>query len=320
MEILPSNDDAKVQSVLEALKMPGDDVYAVSVSNAGIETYIPEKVSIRQLFKQYLDLNRAPTHGILRAFLTCANEEGTAVISEVLDRVSEADFERFVQGRDISGIIVQLAAYGVPALDVLVSSLPHVVPERFAISSPSTEQNTSPEIMVQDGTFCADFLAREATKKVPIKLGMMPVMIPRDAPIILAASGVGFSAIKPLLQLRDSECAMAMVLFECPNKEVHAPIISFLEDFKQKDLVDDVFIMPDDEGKPLVERLRDYSARLWEYWQDPRTQLFCAARGEETLAEALRVVLLEASIGEARMPKAQAELFCQVHPCVAYML
>jgi sulfite reductase alpha subunit-like flavoprotein len=319
LEILPNNEDSKVSAVLEALKFPPDDVFTVTVANTAIEHYIPTKVSVQQLFKQYIDLGRHPTHALLRAFLTSANDEGSTIIGDVLDRASEADFEHFVQGRDTGAMLVQLAQYGVPALDTLLSSLPHIVPERFAISCTSNDQNTHPEFLVQDGTFCAEFLAREGTKKVPIRIGMMSVVVSRDAPVILAISGVGFSAVKPVLEGRDPDCGMGLAVFECQNTQIHAPIIEFLEDCKERELLNDVFVVPQDEGKPLIDRLRENGPKLWEYWENPQSQLFCAGK-DESLVDAFRTVLLEIAMGEGHMPKSQAEMFCQGHPCVAYML
>ena len=77
IEILPQNPPEYVDNVLNALSLNENQVYSLISNDSTVHTFVPEKVTVKQLFSQYLDLYKPPDRSLLRAFLTVANKEGT---------------------------------------------------------------------------------------------------------------------------------------------------------------------------------------------------------------------------------------------------
>ena len=95
IEILPENPPELAMKAIDALKLNPNQLYSLISNDSTIETFVPEKISVKQLFTQYMDLTASPNRAILRAFLTVANKEGTDRIDKMLDIKQEEDVKQY---------------------------------------------------------------------------------------------------------------------------------------------------------------------------------------------------------------------------------
>jgi NADH-quinone oxidoreductase subunit G len=311
-DILATNAADKVNAVLDAIKIPPNEVYKISVNNTAIQSYIPEKVTAHQLFTQYLDVSSSPTHGVLRAFLNVADDEGTLLIAGLLDPSKAGAFDQFTAGKDIAAIIVELSRYGIPHLDALISSCPHILPERFPISSKSNENQSVLEIVAERGGLISEFLDRADTKKLAINLGLPPFGAEEGAPVIFAASGVGFAGIKPLIESRYDTSSPALVIYECQDSKLHAPLVAMLNDFKDRSLIKDLIVSYQDKGESIQDILTAQHGLIWEYWKDAQSPLFCQTKDDKFPA-AIKAALVQATATGMKTSHGLAQAFFENH-------
>ena len=102
--VLPCNEKEVVDATLEALKLEANAVMSVQTG----DPVIPQKVTVRQLFTQYLDLNALPPRGLLLAFLNVANEEGKKVLAKLTDEQNDEPYREYLQDITSGEAILQM--------------------------------------------------------------------------------------------------------------------------------------------------------------------------------------------------------------------
>lgn len=126
--ILPENSPELITKVIEALKLDPNQVYTLISNDLTIETFVPEKLSVKQLFIQCLDLTGPPNRSILRAFLTVANKEGSDRIDKMLDVKPDEEVKQYLKDVNTCEFICEFAQYGIPSIELILSALHHTKP------------------------------------------------------------------------------------------------------------------------------------------------------------------------------------------------
>ncbi|OHT16021.1 Iron only hydrogenase large subunit, C-terminal domain containing protein [Tritrichomonas foetus] len=287
--IFPQNPPEMAKEVIQVLGYDPNQVFQIHVDAASVVNFIPERVSIEQLFTMYLDLKGPPNRSLLRAFMRVANNEGIEKIQNLLDINNENGFNEYLKDIDIATCIKQFAQYGVPQIDSLVSSCPHIIPRKYSIASAPIKNRGFISLVVSTLQFgnnrvglCSDYLRNEKTSKI-----YMRIMEDEDEdfselkenPMILVATGRGIGSIISILELRqydDGPFGKCILFYGCQSGEGYKPLIDELQEFKKNGAVDEVYVAcsRDTEKKQYVQdAMREQQDKLWELWQDPQCSL-----------------------------------------------
>lgn len=129
LEILPE----LVTKVIEALKLDPNQVYTLISNDLTIETFAPEKLSIKQLFTQYLDLTGPPNRSILRAFLTVANKEDSDRIDKMLDVKPDEEVKQYLKDVNTCEFICEFAQYRILSIELILLACHHTKPTSIFI-------------------------------------------------------------------------------------------------------------------------------------------------------------------------------------------
>jgi sulfite reductase alpha subunit-like flavoprotein len=153
-DILPENATELTERVLKALNFPPNEVFKVTQNGMAMNNVIPQKVTARQIFTQYLDLTGPPARTIFRAFLNAANEKGQQRISALIDPKDEEKLKMYVkQKKDTASVICDLAQYGVPEMDALLSSIPQIRHRTYSIATTPIQSRGVIQIIVRRHIF-----------------------------------------------------------------------------------------------------------------------------------------------------------------------
>jgi sulfite reductase (NADPH) flavoprotein alpha-component len=283
---------------------------------------VPEKVSVRQLFSQYLDLNGLPPKALFKAFYDVANAEGKARIGELLNEAAPKLLEDYLADTNSAEVIEEFSPFGVPPLDRMLSALSRMQPRLYSVASaPSTTEGCL-ELLVLDVHFGRDnhrygigthFLATPNLKSVPIACKPGVFRYPRelDKPVLMLAVGGGLSTMMGLIQHRQSvqgKVGPALVFFASRYRSSYPLLMQKLARFKETGVVQDVFCGFSREATKkmhIQDLLKENSEKVWELWQDSRTELFfCGpARG---LPDDIKDVLVKITINEGWLSMEEA--------------
>lgn len=117
-------------------------IFSLISNDSTVDTFVPEKNTVKQLFSQYLDSCGPPDRSLLRAFLIVANREGTDRINKMLDAKQEEEIKHYMKDANTCEFICEFAQYGIPSIELLISGCQHTKPRKYLISSsPLRNQN-----------------------------------------------------------------------------------------------------------------------------------------------------------------------------------
>lgn len=261
-DLLPMNDPENVDAVLRLLKLNPDEVITIEFKG---ETIIPPKLTIRQLFSQYLDLHCHPTKEIVELFETKITiEKDTSVFD----------------------VIVQTSLQIFPDLEKIISAMSLISPRTYSASS---EKEGVVDLIIGDIYFGVDrpgmtthYLSLPATNVVAInhQEGLFQYPTDESSPMIIIALGSGVSPIFSILEHRaklDKSKQGKLILFM--GSRVNASIekiISELQHYKDTGVINELFIAISREGKK--EHVNDLmianSQLIWTEWQNLKAQFY----------------------------------------------
>jgi sulfite reductase (NADPH) flavoprotein alpha-component len=329
--ILPENPPELVQKVLRALKMQPDQVFKIQQNGIVVGSFVPSKVSLKQIFTQYLDLNGRPTRTVLRAFLDVADAKGAERISHLLDARADNELKDYVNAHvTTAAVICDFAQYGVPTLDTLLSSLSHIQPRTYSITSTPTKHRRTVQIIVTKTKFgdgfrntglCSAFLEQDNLRRIALRIGTGDFRLPDDpeTPLVLVALGIGIASFKALIESLDSDHRGAILLFGCRTRETNASLIEMIDKWKQDGMLTDAIVVCSRENPKkrvhIQEVMRENGALLWKYWQDPSTRLYYSGKGG-SIADELKTIMVEIAMQQGNIEQHEAVEFNAIHPFV----
>lgn len=328
--ILPHNDQEAVKSVIKELKLNENDIITVETSLPEGFNTIPEKVTVHELFSQYLDLNGRPTRNLCRAFKQfTVNETIKSRLENILDTTQPHYFNDLQKDTNISEFIFEYGKGGYPPLDVLATAIPPIKPRLYSIASAPSATSYSIDLIITDNIFgsagernglCTAFLRRFGLTRVAIHTQKGCFGYPEDSsrPILMAALGCGVAPMLSLLQHRENlkkPIGDAALFFGCRFRNTYPILDSILENYTETGAMQDLYVAYSRGGTTktyITDMMEKNPDVVWKYWQNPKTEFFyCGpARG---IPDQLHEILVNISMMKGNMTREDAEKFTNAH-------
>jgi iron-only hydrogenase group A len=329
--ILPQNDEAVVKAVLMQLNLEPDTILNITTElPEGINT-IPAKVTLKQLFSQYLDLNGVPTRNLIRVFRQFCNDTFTeGQLAKLLDPAEPRFFDDMMNDTTIGEFIQEHAPHGAPPLEYLISACPLIKPRLYSIASAPSGAGRNIDLVITDNYFgphntrrglCTSFLRRFGLTRVALHTQKGCFGYPDDpsTPILMAALGCGVAPMLSLLQHRENlagDIGSAALFFGCRFKNTYPILDSMLQNYVETGAMQDLYIAYSREGNSktyITDLMRNNTDDVWKYWSNPKCEYFyCGpARG---IPDQLHAILVQITMDKGHMSRDEAEAFCNAHP------
>jgi sulfite reductase (NADPH) flavoprotein alpha-component len=326
--ILGSNDKVIVDSVLEALKLDATALFQIQSP----DPIIPQKVSVRQLFTQYLNLNALPPRGLLIGFLAVADDEGKERLSPLTNELDTKLYKQYCEDVNVAEFILEFSKYGIPPLEVLVSTIPHITGRFYSVASAPDARRGFLELMCLDCVFgkngqryglTTHFLATPGLQKVPIYCERGQFKYPADTttPLILVALGSGVVPMFALLQFRQmttKPLGPCYVFFGAKYQRAYPLLLKKMANFYESKVITKIwtaFSRDGDKREHVQDVMTKASSDLWDLWQDSRTQFYyCGPK--RGVAESLKTLMLKITINEGYLSMEEAMAYNSRHEWV----
>jgi sulfite reductase alpha subunit-like flavoprotein len=329
--ILPQNNDAAVGAVLTALKLSPDDVLAVETTLPEGATTIPERVTVKQLFSQYLDLNCQPTRNVVRLIRQfCKDEKVKKDLEKILDPSDPTGFNELVSDCCVAEFIQKYAQYGIPPLEYVASGLPLIQPRLYSIASAPEGNPRVIDLVVTDNMFgpgekrhglCTAYLKQFGLTKVALhtQTGCFGYPSDQKVPILMAALGCGVAPMLSLLQHREhlaGHLGNAALFFGCRFRNTYPILDAMLENYLETGAMQNLYVAYSRSGATklyITDLMKRNPDVVWQYWSNPKCEYFyCGpARG---IPDELNEILVNISMEKGGMTREEAEAFCNAHP------
>jgi len=326
--ILPENNPEMTNTVIESLGLQSNDIYTITSTRDTIRSFIPEKVTILQLFRQYIDLNGPVDRFLVQAFYDSGDSNIQRQLQGMID--DETVLTEQTADVNIGEFILKYAPQSKPDLARLLSACPHIQPRTFSIASSPSSNRGYLELLVQSVLFGPNnsrrglatyFLQRPGVKRIAIRCHKGVFKYPSDkgTPILLCGVGSGLAPILAVLQHRATlhipTLGNAVLFFGARFRTSFPLLLKRLADLKSKEAVNDIytaFSRGDPKPAYIQDIMRENKARIWSIWQDPRTVLYyCGPR--RGIPDDIREILINITMSEGNMPREYAEEYCQHH-------
>jgi len=287
--ILPRNDPSIVDKVIKALGFNPQQVYSVRTIGK-IDTLIPSKVTVQELFSQYLDLNGRIDRSLIRCFIHIADEKGQAELNRLIDPANEAELTELSNTVNIGEFILDSLKYGKPSLELIMSCCPKIKPRLYSISSSHLKDRSHLELTIANLLFgkgkhglCTHYLNSMRPSKVLMHTQRGAFRYPKDAgtPIVMACLGAGIAPMIALMQHRESfspgTFGKAIIYFGARNRAGYVKVEELFQSYKDKGIIDEFHIAYSRDGPKKVyitDQMGGDIDKLWDYWKDPRAEFF----------------------------------------------
>jgi len=330
VSILARNDPEQVNQVIKLLGLNLKTIVKVETSLPECYNAIPEKVTIEELFSQYLDLNGRPNRTLLRAFKQYTKD---TFIKERLDKILDPSdtqfFDDLMKDISVSEFIFEFGKGGYPPLDVLATAIPQIQSRLYSIASAPSATSTAMDLVITDNIFgpgnsrrglCTSFLRRFGLTRIAIRTqkGCFGYPSSPDTPIIMAALGCGVAPMLSLLQHRESlkkPIGNASLFFGCRFRNTYPILDSMLENYIDTEALNDLYVAYSRDGTTktyITDLMQQNPDVVWKYWSNPKTEFFyCGpARG---IPDQLHQIFVSISMEKGNMTREQAEEFTNAH-------
>jgi len=328
--ILPQNEPEICQAVIDEFHL--DPQIVVNIETLLPEGYnlIPPRVTIKQLFSQYLDLNGIPNRNLIRAYKQYTTDPLIVQkYDSLLDNVDRTKFNAFIENNSIGEFILEFSKYGFPPLDLFITVCPHIRPRFYCVASAPTGNMRTLDLIVSDAFFgpgnsrrgmCTSYLKRFGLTKIAlcIENGRFGYPLDPTSPIIMVALGCGIAPMLSLLQHREmnpNDLGRSALFFGCRYRNLYPVIDTLLEGYAEQGCLQDLFFSYSREND-LKSRIIDVFSQqddiLWSYWSNPKSHLFYCGPSRNT-PDKLKEILIRISVERGSMTKAQAESFFALH-------
>ena len=341
LAILAKNDNDTVDMVLKALNLDGNAILTVSTKLPEGYNLIPPRVTIKELFSQYIDLCGIPTRNLLRAYKqyttnSVLREKFERILTSISqsqsssseNQISEDLYAEFVKDTSVVEFIIEYSKYGYPPLNILITAIPHIHPRLYCISSSFSSSTRLAELIVTDNIFgngrrgfCSSYLSKFGLSKVAVKIQKGIFAYPKDptTPIILVTFSYGISPILSVLQHRESigtSLGKTCLFLGKRYKSMHPLIDAMISGYVDQGILQDLFVCyyNGPTKKTINDLMRESADTIWTYWQNPKTILFYCGPPKKT-PTLLFDTLVQITMDKTKSSKEEAEKFCKRHVC-----
>ncbi|XP_055608271.1 methionine synthase reductase-like [Uranotaenia lowii] len=155
--ILTENLEDEVNEVLFhlGLESKGDVLYSVEIDSntkkkaAKLPLYIPERVQLRKLFTECLDLRAIPKKLFIRALLEHTSDSTEKQFMELLCDKKGTCFDDVILKKSIGfTALLRSLAHCVPPVSLLIEHLPRLMPRPYSIANYSLDQSTNSRLRI----------------------------------------------------------------------------------------------------------------------------------------------------------------------------
>ena len=272
VKVVPENKASLAQSVIDKFGFKGE--MTVEVKDPTGTTLIPEKVTVFQLFKRYIDLNCRVTQRLLEH---CGKKETKAAtvakfLLEEYDKTGES-------------------------LCDFVNMLPLIEPRTFSVAS---EREEGADLVVVDRWigdvpgFATGYLSDEETTRLSVAFteGLFAYPVVPDTSMIVVGLGSGIAPVLSILERRKKNVGgKCFVFFGVRYHDAAAVVIQELEQYKKDGVIDELFVCISREGEKqhVDDVIKKNAEKVWQLWEPFETELFyCGTpKGYDTVRECL---------------------------------
>ncbi|OHT06636.1 hypothetical protein TRFO_25242 [Tritrichomonas foetus] len=301
--IMPENDPSVVSSVLSALNLKPETTFEIV---SGGSTYsLPKKLTVKQLFTKYIDLNAKPPRKLLDSFNASTVVQPVTVADLILSQSSQA-----------------------PKLEDIIAFSPFIEPRTYSISS--ARQNEL-DLIIGDVYFnnggtqglCTRYMADPQTKKVQIQVMKGLFTYPEDpkTSIVIFALGTGISPVFSLVEHRAKNLDLktagkCFVFFGTRYNDSSLKAIEELRKYEKTGAITKLHIAVSREQNKqhIQDLLKDQAVAddVWEVWKDQNTQAFYCGPPNSAIDD-IREQLTKYALNRANMTRTEAVWHCSHH-------
>ena len=330
LAILPQNDPAITKATIEELGLDPDDIVNITPMMSEGPNIIPPRVTVQQLFSQYIDLNCIPSRKLISLFLQFATDE---FVKERLEKLSNESqphfFEDFVRDTNVGEVILEFAHTCPVPLSLLLTYANQIHPRLYCIASAPSGRSRDVDLLVSDHMFgpdrnrpglCTSFLQRFGVTKIYVRAQKGCVRYPKDptTPLLMCAFGCGIAPMLSLLQHRENtggELGPAYLYFGCRYKNSFPILDSTLQEYIDSGSLQQLKMAYSREGstKVYVNDVMEKDAKtIWSIWKNKKCTLFFSG-SPQTGFETIKATLVKISMEEGSMTREEAEDFFAAH-------
>jgi cytochrome P450/NADPH-cytochrome P450 reductase len=323
--ILPRNPPEIAVEVGEALGVELDQPYRLRASHNDPNLYVPEHVTPRQLFEQYIDLCNRPTRSLIKVFLGTVDEKTRESLQELLDPIHADRFQGYSANHTAADFMKQYAPRGAPRLEALLSGSPLIKARRYLVASTPKKKRGYVDIIVESREgLCSEYLKRIGSGRITVKIEETHVDYPKEksTAMIFVAAGIGIGQTFSLLEYRKfNEGPFGPAVLICEfQKEQHVTVIKeMIQEYVDSKLLQTViwaFSEDDREGyRSWQEAMRKSVAIIWPVWLHDTSRVYLAGRLGETARE-LRNILVQMTMNEGGLRDEEASAWTNRHTIV----
>jgi len=331
--ILPENPVEITEEVIKALKLDPKEVYIVTPTTEASLSFIPQRISIGQLFGRYLDLCGPTDKSLILAF----HDYGEESLQQELQKYIQNDNALLTLSTTTTcaEFIINYASKSQPPLDRLISSCPHIQPRVFSIASAPSTNRGYLELLVHSVLYgpksnrkglTTYYLQKEGLKYIAVQSHKGIFRYPSDleTPIIFCAIGSGLAPFEGILFHRKyllekgMKIGPALLFFGARYQAAFPLLMKKLATLLECKAVDKAFAGFSRDGPKHVhiqDLMNERSQEIWDLWKNPKTKLFyCGPR--RAIPDDIREIMIETTMKEGKMPREMAESFSQSHSFV----
>lgn len=284
--IMPENDDVIVDKVLKATSLDGNKVLRIKSS---VNTF-PEKVSIRQLFKKYIDLNCKPNPD-LYSFIHAPYDKNIKTMAEYLIEYPNTveQFDKFLPLANL------------------------IKPRAYSVASERKGELDLIIVNVNFGNYyglTTHYLQLETTKNIQIKIteGTFEYPSEKSTPIILTALGSGIAPVFSILEHRKAGGFGPCVLFfGIRSRKICPSLIDELTKYVNNGVLSNFFlaISREEEKLHITDLMKQNIELLWNMWEKQETEFYYCGP-ENDLCENIKSIFISLAVKNGKMNQSKA--------------
>jgi sulfite reductase alpha subunit-like flavoprotein len=333
MLILPRNPPELADAVTDALGLDADQPFRLRTSNSDPSVFIPDQVTPRQLFEQYVDLCGPPTRSLIKVFAASVDSDVRDELHELIDRRNEQPFTKYAETHTAGDFILHYAPHGAPRLESFLSGCPLTRVRPYSIASTPKKKRGYLQIIVERHTFgenneraglCSGYLERIGTGRITVKIEDGPGEYPKDrgTPIVIIVVGAGIATAFSLLEFRkynDGPFGPAVLICQFPRREHAERIREMIQPYVAAKLLDAViWVFSDDEDahyNSWQQALSENVATIWPIWLDDRSRAYLAGRIGDS-SQDLQQILARMAMNEGGLRDEEASAWTGKHTII----
>jgi sulfite reductase alpha subunit-like flavoprotein len=318
-----------VLAVCTALFIQPDDPYRLRASQSSPDIFIPEHVTPRHLFEQYVDLSQPPPCALVKLFLTTVESRVQPELQELIS----STLAEYQASHTTMDFILQYGPLGAPRLEALLSACALIAPRRYcAACSPKsgrgyfelvTELHKSECEPPRIG-LCSAFLRANTKIQLAVKIEDGVIQPPKDkgTPFVIIGVGAGIGVAFGLMEFRKhggGPWGDAIVICEFPRKADAVEVRKRLEEYRAANLLCGILWAfskeTGDDPKSWQEVMRKNVPTIWPVWMDDRSRVFMAGRVGDAEPE-LKKLLVRMTMNEGGLRDEEAMAWTNRHTIV----